>query len=147
MHLAELPFIRLSGKISFYGKNYSELIQKGQKDIAIGMVQPELTDKFSERSVRIGQTNIKFTPVHLMLYTTYLKYKLNRCQYPGRPYCVDCTESFPSLIELAKKTAVEEMAKDYMVIAPSRFDDLLHNNRQGLSELSRFNLGIYGGRS
>lgn len=133
IHLAELPFIRLSRKISFHGKSYEELVEEGQKDIDIAMVQPELSIRLSERSITIDQVQIKFTPVHLMLYTAYLRYKLNRCKYPDRPYCVDCTECFPSLIELATKPALEEMAKDYMLIAPSRLDDLLHNNRQGLS--------------
>jgi len=131
--LAELPFIRLRNKLSIDGSGFRELVREGQKEIDIAMVQPELRVKLSERSVKIGQKTIKLTPMHLMIYAGYLKYKLYRCKYPERPYCYDCTECFPSLLEFATKTALEEMAKDYMIMSPSKVDDLLYRYKHGLS--------------
>ena len=131
--LAELPFIRLRNKLSLNGSGFGELVKEGQKEIDIAMVQPELRIKLSERTVRIGQKMLRLSPMHLMIYTGYLKYKLYRCKYPERPYCLDCTECFPSLLEFATKPALEEMAKDYIIICPSRVDDLLHRYKDGLS--------------
>lgn len=131
--LAELPFIRLRNKLSLEGSGFRELVDEGQKEIDIAMVLPELKVKLSEGMVSIGQKTIKLTPVQLMIYTAYLKQKLNRCKFSERSYCLDCTECFPSLLELATKPALEEMAKDYMIVCPSRVNDLLYKHKEGLS--------------
>jgi CRISPR-associated protein Csx14 len=132
IHLAELPFIRLRDKITFESVSFRDLVKEGQKDIDIAMMQPELSVKLSDRTVQIGEKGTMMSPLHLMVYTAYLKYKLYRCKYPGRRYCLDCTDCFPSILELSTKTALEEMAKDYMIMAPSRVDDLLYKYRDGL---------------
>ncbi|MBZ0156061.1 MAG: TIGR02584 family CRISPR-associated protein [Alphaproteobacteria bacterium] len=130
--LAELPFIRLRGKLLLEGTGFKELVAEGQREIDIALVQPELRISLPRRTVFVGEKAIKLPPFHLMLYVAYLKYKLYRCKYPERPYCLDCTECFPSMLELTTKPALEEMAKDYMVMVPSRTGDLLHNNKDGL---------------
>lgn len=131
--LAELPFIRLRDKISPEGKGFKYLVKEGQKEIDIAMIQPEVRMDFSRRIVAIGQKQVKFTPLHLMIYGAYLKRKLQHCKFPKRQYCLDCTECFPSLLDLSTKPALEEMAKDYMKMHPSRVDDLLHKYKTGLS--------------
>lgn len=133
IHLAELPFIRLKDKLSLQGKGFRELVAEGQKEIDIATIQPELRINLSKRTVSIGDKTIKFMPVHLMIYTSYLRQKLNRCKFPERQYCLDCTECFPSLLEIATKPALEEMAKDYMKMCPSKVDDLLNKYKEGLS--------------
>lgn len=124
--LAELPFIRLRDKLTLESARFRQLVEEGQKEIDIATVQPELRVRLSERTISIGQKAITLQPLHLMIYVAYLKYKLYRCKFPERPYCRDCTECFPSLLDLATKPALEEMAKDYRVIAPSRVGDLIH---------------------
>ncbi len=131
--LAELPFIRLSNKLSLGGVSFKELVREGQKEIDMAMIQPELKVNLSERTVKIEEKTIKLTPINLMIYTAYLRHKLNHCKYPERPYCYDCTECFPSLYELSAKPSIEEMAKDYMKMHPSRVEDLLHKYKTGLS--------------
>lgn len=131
--LAELPFIRLRNKLSLNGTGFSELVREGQREIDIAMVQPELRINLSARSVKIGQKTVRLAPMHLMIYTAYLRQKLSRCRYPDRVYCLDCTDCFPSLLEMATKPALEEMAKDYYTICPSRVDDILRRYREGLS--------------
>lgn len=130
--LAELPFIRLRNKLSLDGSGFRELVREGQKDIDIAMVQPELRIRLSDGSVKVGWKTIRLAPMHLMIYVAYLRQKLNRCRYPDRPYCYDCTDCFPSLLEMATKPALEEMARDYFVICPSRGEDLLHRYKDGL---------------
>lgn len=130
--LAELPFIRLRGKLTLEGTGFRELVAEGQRDIDIALVQPELKVFLSRRTVTIGKKPVKLPPFHLMIYVAYLKYKLYRCKYQERLYCLDCTECFPLMTELTTKPALEEMAKDYMVMVPSRVSDLLHKNEEGL---------------
>lgn len=131
--LAELPFIRLRDKLSLDGAGFRDLVVEGQREIDIATVQLELRVSLPERTVYIGRKAVKLQPLHLVLYVAYLQYKLHRCKYPERPYCLDCTDCFPQMIELTTKAALEEMAKDYMVISPSKVSDLLHKNRDGLS--------------
>jgi len=131
--LTELPFIRLRNKLALESSSFTDLIKEGQQEIDTAIFQPELKVILSERSLTIGSKTIKLPPLHLMIYCAYLKYKIYRCKYPERQYCADCTECFPSLLELATKTALEEMAKDYMKICPSKVSDFLHKNKDGLS--------------
>lgn len=132
--LAELPFIRLRNKLSLEGSGFKELVQEGQKEIDIALVQPELKVNISKKTINIGRKTISLSPVNMMIYAAYLKQKLYRCKHPERVYCVDCTDCFPSIVELSTKTALEEMAKDYMKIYPSRVEDLLFKHRDGLSQ-------------
>ncbi|MFZ5996169.1 MAG: CRISPR-associated ring nuclease Csm6 [Nitrospirota bacterium] len=131
--LAELPFIRLRDKLTLESAHFRQLVEEGQKEIDIAAVQPELRVSLAKRTVYIGQKAVTLQPLHLMIYVAYLKCKLYRCKYPERPYCRDCTECFPSLLDLATKPALEEMAKDYRVIAPSKVNDLLHKYKEGMS--------------
>ena len=132
IYLAELPFIRLRDKITLESRSFWALVKEGQKDIDIAMMQPELRVKLSDRTLHIGQKSARLAPLHLMIYLAYLRYKLNHCKYPDRLYCLDCTDCFPSMLELSTKTALEEMAKDYMIIAPSRVEDLMYKYKDGL---------------
>ncbi len=132
--LAELPFIRLRNKLSLEGAGFKELVKEGQKEIDIALVQHELKVNLSEKTISIGKKRISLTPVNMMIYAAYLKQKLYRCKHPERIYCMDCTDCFPSIIELSTKTAIEEMAKDYMKMYPSRVDDLLYKYGDGLKQ-------------
>lgn len=136
--LAELPFIRLRSKISLEGTGFCELVREGQKEIDMAMIQPELRVEFSERAIQIGQKKIKLSPLHLMIYTAYLRQKQNRCKHSERLYCYECSDCFLPLTEFTTKPALEEMAKDYMIMVPSKTDDLFHKYKDGLkSEVIR----------
>ena len=68
IELAELPFIRLSGKISFQGKDFRELVLEGQRTIDLAMVQPELVVNLLERYIPVSYTHLRAheTPEHLV---------------------------------------------------------------------------------
>lgn len=132
--LAELPFIRLRNKLSLEGAGFRELVEEGQREIDIAMIQPELKVMLRDSALQIGQKTIRLTPLHFVIYLAYLKQKTNHCKYPERPYCYDCTDCFPSLLELSTKAALEEMAKNYMQISPSKVHDLLYRHKEGLSQ-------------
>ncbi|MEW6108098.1 MAG: CRISPR-associated ring nuclease Csm6 [Nitrospirota bacterium] len=132
--LAELPFIRLREKISLERSSFGDLVKEGQREIDMARVQPEVRINLTERTIAIGSQAVKLTPFHLMVYTAYLRQKANRCKYPDRPYCVECTDCYPSLLDMSTKAALEEMAKDYMAISRSKALDLLHKHKNGLSQ-------------
>lgn len=132
--LAELPYIRLSNKLSLQGAGFKELVKEGQKEIDTAIIQPELKVMLSRGTVQIGNETIRLTPQHLVIYTAYLKSKLNHCRYPERIYCLDCTDCFPSLLEMTTKTSVEEMAKDLMLISPLKADDFMHRYKKGMGQ-------------
>ncbi len=132
--LAGLPFIRLRNKLSLEGAGFRELVCEGQREIDIALIQPELRVMLRYGSLKIGQQTIRLTPMHFVIYLAYLKRKTDHCRYPERPYCYDCSDCFPSLLELSTKTALEEMAKNYMQVSPSKVHDLLHRHREGLSQ-------------
>lgn len=131
--LAELPFIRLRDKVSLDGKEFKKLVEEGQKEIDMAIIQPELKVNLTEKTLKIGDKIIKLPPINLMIYAAYLRHKLNHCKYPEREYCRDCTDCFPSLLELSTKAALEEMAKDYSIMYPSRAEDMLYKYRTGLN--------------
>jgi len=137
IYLAELPFIRLSNKISLNGKGFKELVKEGQKEIDIAMVQPQIDINLSERTIYIGGNLIEMVPIQLMIYTTYMRQKIEHCKYSERAYCLDCTDCFPSIVDLSSRPALEEMAKDYRkiyAIQPSKTDDLLSKHKEGLDQ-------------
>jgi CRISPR-associated protein Csx14 len=135
--LAELPFIRLKNKLQIDATaGFRELVEEGQKEIDTALIQPELRVILSEQTVQIGRKTVRMAPLQLVVYVAHLKQKLSRCRHPERPYCLDCTDCFASLLELSTKAALEEMAKDYMRISHSRALDFLHKyeKKDGLGQ-------------
>jgi len=111
--LAEIPFLSLGGKLSLDGKSYRELIAESQREINSATVQLPLKVEFGERLIQIGNRPIEMVPMQLVVYAAFLREKMKKCRYPGRESCLECTDCFPALIDLASKKALEEMAEDY----------------------------------
>ena len=144
IQLAELPFIRMSGKISFQGKDFRDLVNEGQRTIDTAMLQPELIINLTERFMRVGETIIEMLPIQLMLYAVFIRRKLNHCTYPERDYCLQCTDCFQSISNLTTKPLLEQMARDHRTIyksSPMRTDDFLEKWKDGInSETIRQNI-------
>ena len=131
--LIDLPMIRLRNKIKMDISDFKTALEYGQKEIDTSITQPSLKINLRNRQISIDNyIAIELTPIQLMVYTTYLKFKLNNCKYPQREYCKDCIECFPSLLDLTTKPALEEMAKIYRVISPAKVDILLQNYKDGI---------------
>lgn len=151
IYLAELPFIRLSQKLSLHGKGFKELVAEGQREIDTATMQPLLTVKLREGTVYIGDIPIDMVPIQLMIYTAYLRQKLDHCKYPENVYCLNCVDCFLPIVDLSSRPALEKMSKDYRTIysiQPSRADDLLDKCKEGLrmeiirSNISKINRAI-----
>lgn len=145
IELAELPFIRLSGKISFQGEDFRELVHEGQRTIDTAMIQPELIINLSERYIQIGKTIIEMLPIQLMFYTAFLRRKLFNCVHPDRDYCRHCTDCFMTIKnDLMSKRFIEQIAEDHRAIyknSPMRTDDFLEKWKNGITgEVIRQNI-------
>lgn len=130
--LAELPFIRLRDKLSLEATTFKNLVLEGQQEVDAALVHPEMRVSLSKRTVRIGSCTVRLQPLHLMIYLAYLRRKLDRCLHPEKTCCLDCTACFPAMAELTSRENLEEMARDYALMAPSRASDLLHSRPHGI---------------
>jgi CRISPR-associated protein Csx14 len=111
--LAELPFVRLRDKISFAGRSFRDLVREGQKEIDMASIQPPVRANLTEKVIYIGHVGIDMVPMQIVLYVNLLRRKVEGCHFPERLYCLECTECFPYLGDLAKKKTFDEMVKDY----------------------------------
>lgn len=118
--LAELPFVRLGGKVHLRGKDFRELVARGQREIDMATVQPEVVVNLRQRTVCIGETTVDMVPMHLLVYVTFLRQKTEHCKYRNRPYCLECTECFQMISDLSNPQAMDEMARDYAAIHGGR---------------------------
>lgn len=132
--LAVLPFLRLRDKLSLEARPFRELVAEGQRDLDAAMVQQRLEVNLHERTVKVGSKIIEMVPMLLIVYCAFLREKLERCRYPERLLCLDCTDCFPALVDLATRPALEAMAEDYKRIygpLSCRVEDLLNQWKEG----------------
>ena len=133
--LVDIPFLSLQGKLSLNGKRYRELIAESQREIDSATIQLPLQIDFKERLIRIGECLIEMVPMQLVVYTAFLRQKLFHCRYLGRELCLDCTDCFPTLIDLSSKQALKEMAEDYRKIyglKSARVEEFLRQWPEGM---------------
>lgn len=114
--LAEIPFLSLRNKLSLNGRSYRELIAESQREINSATVPLPLKVNLKDRLLEIGSESIEIVPMQLLIYVAFLREKVNRCRYPERDVCLDCTDCFPALVDISSKQALEEMAFDYRKI-------------------------------
>jgi len=133
--LAEIPFLSLRNKLSLNGRSYRELIAESQREINSATVPLPLKVNLKDRLLEIGSESIEIVPMQLLIYVAFLREKVNRCRYPERDVCSDCTDCFPALVDLSSKQALEEMAADYRRIygeKSSRVEEFLRKWKEGL---------------
>jgi len=133
--LAEIPFLSLRNKLSLNGRSYRELIAESQREINSATVSLPLKVNLKDRLLEIGSESIEIVPMQLLIYVAFLREKVNRCRYPERDICLDCTDCFPALVDLSSKQALEEMAVDYRRIygeKSSRVEEFLRKWKEGL---------------
>ena len=133
--LVEIPFLCLSGKLALNGKGFRELVAESQREINAATLQVPLKVDFQERLVQIGGRTIEMIPMQLIVYAAFLRQKFQNCRCPDRELCLECTECFPALVDLAGKDAAAEMAEDYRRIygpKSSRIEDFLSQWPEGM---------------
>lgn len=142
--LAELPFIRLRGKIPLNGKSFKELVEEGQREIDTALTQPYIKINLKNQSIYIGNTPIDLVPLHIMIYSHFIKRKIEDCKCKDKIYCLDCNECFATISDLSTKSAFERMLNDYRILyhnQPYRADDLRAKTKEGMSpEVLRSNI-------
>lgn len=73
--------------------------------------------------------------MQLIVCSALLRQKLNRCRYPNRESCLECTDCFPALVDLSSRQALEEMAEDYRKIygpKSGRIEEFLRQWPEGM---------------
>ncbi len=133
--LAEIPFLSLRGKLSLNGKSYRELIAESQRELNAATIQLPLRIDFRDHLIQVGSQIIEMVPMQLMIYSAFLRQKMNRCRYPNRDSCLECTDCFPVLVDLSSRQALEEMAEDYRKIygpKSGRIEEFLRQWPEGM---------------
>jgi len=137
IELAELPFIRLSGKIFFKEEDFNALVDEGQRTIDTAIVQPDIYVNLMERKIQIGSNPIKIQPNLLIFYNLFLKQKIKHCRHPEIPYCERCTDCFMTIKgDLTSAQCVEQLAEDHLLVykkSPLRTEEFVRKWQKGLS--------------
>lgn len=134
--LAELPFIRLGGKIPLKEISFNRLVAEGQKEIDTATLQPPITVRLFERTIQVGDTYVEMVPVQIIFYTAFLRQKTDYCKYPERAYCQECTDCFITFGELDSESAIKRLAHDYTAIYGNAIkgEELYSKWEKGLGE-------------
>ena len=112
IYLTDLPFIRLGNRLSLHGKGFTDLVAEGQREIDMAVIQPEVSVNLSKGEIFIGDILIRIPPVRIIIYTAFLRQKVDNCEQPDRQYCVECTDCFKPLLHL-KRNSIKTMSEDY----------------------------------
>jgi len=111
--LADLPFIRLGGKLNFKGKCFRELVAEGQREIDLAAIQPELQVNLAERLIIFGDKSFHLSPSLLYVLAVFLKQKTDHCHHPNKAYCLDCRDCFGELLEIFSGEKLVQYSKLY----------------------------------
>lgn len=120
VQLAELPFIRLRDKLSLEGKNFKELVRKGQGQVDAALVQPQLTVYLADRLINIDNHTIEMAPTLALFYAALLLRKTENCTSPDRKTCRGCNGCFVEISHLSSREFVRKMASLWERIFPNK---------------------------
>lgn len=113
VQLAELPFIRLKGKLCLGSNNFRELVRQGQEEIDTALVQEPLRVNLRDRALEIGDRTIYLTPMELSIYIILMEQKLHHCRWPERKYCFECSDCYISMGYLMRREALDAFVACY----------------------------------
>lgn len=113
IQLAELPFIRLKGKLRLGSNNFRELVRQGQEGIDTAVVQEPLRVNLRDRMIEVGDRTIDFTPMELSLYMILMEQKLHHCCHSEKRYCLECIDCYTSIEYLMGRDALNAFVVCY----------------------------------
>lgn len=97
IQLAELPFIRLKGKLHLGSNSFRELVRQGQEEIDTAVMQEFMRMNLHDRALEIGDRTIDLTPMELSLYLILMEQKLRQCRHPEKIHCSECTGCYTTM--------------------------------------------------
>ncbi|MEP9411822.1 MAG: TIGR02584 family CRISPR-associated protein [Candidatus Brocadia sp.] len=100
VQIAELPFIRLKGKLHLGSNCFKELVRQGQEEIDTAVVQEPLRVNLRDRALEIGDTTIYLTPMELSFYLILMERKLQHCRHQEKRYCLECADCYTTMAYL-----------------------------------------------
>jgi len=113
IQLAELPFIRLKGKLHLGSNSFKELVCQGQEGIDTALVQEPLRLNLRDRALETGDRAIYFTPIELSVYLILMEQKLHHCRRPERKYCLECSDCYTPIGYLMGREALNTFVACY----------------------------------
>jgi len=140
IELAELPFIRLRDKVPSREDDLIQLFQLSQENIDTAILQPRIHVSFKDRKIHIGDQSLYLPPMLFVLYTFFLKRKLNNCVFPDKPNCQNCTDCFVSISDFRSEETGRILLEDYKKLYDSmsgyveRFEEEI-NNRLSIEKI------------
>jgi len=156
IYLTDLPFIRLGNRISLHGKGFTDLVAEGQREIDMAVIQPDVRVNLTRGEVNIGNIVIRIPPVQIVIYTAFLRQKVDNCEQPDRQYCAECTDCYKPLLHL-KRHSIKTMSADYGSLygnsmakacewhdkwsGDPAFDGMIRQNMSKINKAIRNNIG------
>ena len=111
--LTELPLIHLRDKLPLTGQGVRDWVSAGQREIDHATVIQPITINFDDRTLYLGKIKVEISPIQLMVYTAFLRLKMNSCEIHSRENCLGCAACFITLVDLTTPMAIADMASDY----------------------------------
>ncbi len=112
IYLADLPFVRLKGRVWLEKEKFRDLISEAQESMVLSINHLPLKIISSERTIKVGNKTIKMQPMLLAFYTFFVKQKLNACKRVDKVNCHDCTACFVSMAELKGKATLVKIKEN-----------------------------------
>lgn len=119
IQLAELPFIRLKGKLHLGSNSFRELVRQGQEGIDTALVLEPLRVNLLDKALEVGGRTIYFTPMELSLYMVLMEQKLHQCLHTEKRYCLECTDCYTPIGYLMGREGLSTFAGCYGKISGS----------------------------
>ncbi|MCF6149117.1 MAG: TIGR02584 family CRISPR-associated protein [Candidatus Kuenenia sp.] len=113
VQLADLPFIRLRGKLPMGSNNFRELVRQGQEGLDTALVQEPLKINLRDRALEVGNRTIYFTPIELSLYILLMEQKLHHCTRTERKHCLECVDCYTPIGHLMGREALNAFTACY----------------------------------
>ncbi len=111
IQLAELPFIRLKGKLHLGSNSFRELVRQGQEGIDTALVLEPLRVNLLDKALEVGGRTIYFTPMELSLYMVLMEQKLHQCLHTEKRYCLECTDCYTPIGYLMGREGLQAFAE------------------------------------
>ncbi len=146
IEIAELPFIRLGGKVDIKAENFFQAVKDSQKFIEESILD-KIKIRLKSNLVKIGKTEFKLPPTLLSIYALILERRKNcknknckgckSCYLPKHRWDKELKETYKKYLEKTEHTKL----KDIDGMAKNLRDTTLASKIAKINEKLRLNIG------
>jgi CRISPR-associated protein (TIGR02584 family) len=113
VHLAELPYVRLRGRVWLEGKTFRELVSKAEEGMRLSQSHYPLRFDFNKIEVIIGDERFQFQPMLYAVYALFAEEKKRYCRFTERENCLECSECFMQMSDLSDDKVLDRIRALY----------------------------------